>query len=90
MITHRNILTSLALVFLISIALFVILFCATGCVSGNWQGLVPGKDVHLKNFKQEITTPWGHTLITADELDTIVRPDGTIQVAVPADVVPKK
>jgi hypothetical protein len=89
MITHRNILTSLALVFLISIALFVLLFLETGCVSGNWQGLVPGKDVHLKNFKQEITTPWGHSLVTADELDTIVRADGTVQVSVPATVTPK-
>lgn len=88
MITHRNILTSLALVFLIAALLFVLLF-ETGCANG-YQGLVPGKDVHLKNFKQEITTPWGHSLITADELDTIVRPDGTIQVAVPAEVTPKK
>jgi hypothetical protein len=88
MITHRNILTSLALVFLIAGTLFVILFLA-GCASG-YRGLVPGKDMHLKNFKQEITTPWGHSLITADELDTIVKPDGTVQVAVPAEVTPKK
>lgn len=65
----------------------VLIILFTGCTS--YQGLVPGKDVHLKNFKQEITTPWGHTLITADELDTIVRSDGTIQVAVPASVTPK-
>ena len=87
MITHRNILTSLGLVFLISFVLFVLLFCPA-CTT--YRGIVPGKDVHMKNFKQEITTPWGHTLITADELDTIVRSDGTVQVAVPAEITPKK
>lgn len=70
--------------FLVLVAVLVL----TGCQS--YQGLIPGKDVHLKNFKQEITTPWGHTLITADELDTIVRANGTVEVALPADVTPKK
>jgi hypothetical protein len=64
--------------FSLTVAVSAILFGCSGCVSGNWQGLVPGKDVHLKNFKQEITTPWGHTLITADSLDTSVAANGTI------------
>lgn len=63
-----------------SIAIVSILLSLSGCVSGNWQGLVPGKSVHLKNFKQEITTPWGHTLITADSLDTVVDEHGNIPV----------
>jgi hypothetical protein len=46
----------------------------TGCAS--YRGLVPYKDVHIKNFKHEITTPWGHHIITADELDTTVKPEG--------------
>jgi hypothetical protein len=28
----------------------------------------------MKNFRQEITTPWGHTVLTADEFDTTVKP----------------
>ena len=64
--------------FSLTVAVSAILCGCSGCVSGNWQGLVPGKDVHLKNFKQEITTPWGHTLITADSLDTSVAVNGTV------------
>lgn len=64
--------------FSLIVAVSAILLECSGCVNGNWQGLVPGKDVHLKNFKQEITTPWGHTLITADSLDTTVSSNGTV------------
>lgn len=63
-----------------SIALVSILLITSGCVGGNWQGLVPGKSVHLKNFKQEVTTPWGHTLITADSLDTVVDEKGEVPI----------
>lgn len=66
----------------LSFILAAILVASSGCVSGNWQGLIPGKDVHLKNFKQEITTPWGHSIITADSLDTVVDSGGNI--AIPA------
>jgi len=72
-------------IFIVSVTLIL-----SGCVNQGYRGLVPGKDVHMKNFKQEITTPWGHSLITADEFDTVVRADGTVQVAVPAEVIQKK
>lgn len=62
----------------LSFILVALLVSTSGCVSGNWQGLVPGKSVHLKNFKQELTTPWGHSLITADSLDTVVDSGGNI------------
>lgn len=62
---------SLRKVSLISIALCSL--SLSGCM--GFRGFIPGKDVHVKNFRHEVTLPWGHSVLTADSVDTEVRTD---------------
>jgi outer membrane murein-binding lipoprotein Lpp len=58
--------------FLSVIATLSLLLLVSGCVNRGWQGMVPGKNVYMKNFSATVSTPWGTQTMKADELKTTV------------------